>query len=75
MQEGTTYLLFLSEAPGGRAFVTTGQAQGVFEIPTSEGSRTVKPHTGIMRDPMWKYQNMDVKVFLREVRKAIKKGS
>lgn len=75
MQEGTTYLLFLNEAAGGRAFVTTGQAQGVFEIPTSEGSRTVKTHTGVMRDPMWKYQNMDVKVFLREVRKAIKKGS
>ena len=72
MQEGTTYLLFLSDGEGGGSFVTTGQAQGVWEIPTSEDSRTVKAHTGIMNDPMWKYQNMNVRAFLREVRVAVK---
>lgn len=75
MQNGTTYLLFLNEAPGGGSFVTTGEAQGLFEIPTGEGSRTIKTYTGIMRDPMWKYQNMDVRAFLKEVRLAIKKES
>jgi hypothetical protein len=72
MQEGTAYLLFLSDGEGGSSFVTTGQAQGVWEIPTTADSRTVKAHTGIINDPMWKYQNMDVSVFLREVRKAVK---
>lgn len=75
MQNGTTYLLFLNEAPGGGTFVTTGEAQGLFEIPTGEGSRTVKTHVGILRDPMWKYQNMDVRAFLKELRKAVKNSA
>lgn len=73
MQNETAYLLFLNDAPNGESFVTTGEAQGLFEIPTGEGSRTIKTNTGAMRDPIWKYQNMEVRAFLKEVRKAVKK--
>jgi hypothetical protein len=73
MQEGTTYLLFLNQPALGQPFVTTGAAQGLFEIPTTQGSRVVKTHTGILKDPIWKYNGMDVKAFLKEVRQAIKK--
>jgi hypothetical protein len=73
MHEGATYLLFLNDAAGAGSYVTTGQAQGVWEIPTGTTTRTVKAHTGLMNDPMWKYQNMDVKTFLKEVRKATHK--
>lgn len=75
MQSGVTYLLFLS--PGDRSgdYVTTGGAQGLFEIPTDPHNRKVKTHTGLLKDPMWKYQNMDVRDFLKEVRQATKKDS
>jgi len=75
MQEGTTYLLFLTDSDGSGSYFTTGQAQGVWEIPTGTKTRAVKSHTGIMNDPMWKYQNLDVKVFLKEVRQALNKNS
>jgi len=74
MQQGSTYLLFLTETGGARAYVTTGQAQGVWEIPTTTKTRAVKSHTGIMNDPMWRYQNADVKTFLKEVRKSLNKN-
>ena len=73
MQEGATYLLFLTDVGSG-TYLTTGQAQGVWEIPTSSKTRWVKSHTGIINDPMWKYQNMDVKAFLKEVRKSLNKN-
>lgn len=72
MQNGKTYALFLS--PGsGSGFVTTGEAQGLFEIPTTEGDQSVKTHSGIPRDSVGKYQGTDVKTFLRELRQATKK--
>lgn len=55
------------------SFGLTGGAQGVFEIPTTPRDRVVRTHAGIQRDPMWRYQNMDVTAFLREVRQATKK--
>jgi hypothetical protein len=74
MQRGVTYLLFLT--PGDRSgnYVTTGGAQGLFEIPTDPRNRKVKTHTGLLKDAIWKYQDMDVKDFLRAVRRATKKG-
>jgi hypothetical protein len=75
MQNGTTYLLFLSDAPGGRSFFTTGEAQGLFEIPTTEDGRVVKTHSGVMNDPVWKYHNMDVKAFFKELRQVFKKDA
>jgi hypothetical protein len=73
MENGKTYALFLS--PNGRSgsFVTTGEAQGLFEIPTTKDSSAVKTHSGLLTDPMWKYHNTDVKAFLRELRRATKK--
>jgi hypothetical protein len=74
MQQGATYLLFLNQAAADQPFVTTGAAQGLFEIPTTLNSRVVKTHTGVLKDPIWKYNGMDVKAFLKEVRQAVKKA-
>jgi len=73
MQNGKTYVLFLSPGASSRTFLTTGEAQGVYEIPTAEGPRTVASNSGIWRDPVWKYNGTDVKSFLRELRAATQK--
>jgi hypothetical protein len=73
MQNGKTYALFLSPGSERGLFVTTGEAQGLFEIPTTEDDQTVKAHSGIPRDPIGKYEGTDVKTFLRELRQATKK--
>lgn len=75
MQGGATYLLFLSPGDRNGDYVTTGGAQGLFEIPTDPHNRKVRTHTGLLKDPMWKYQNMDVRDFLKEVHQATKKDS
>ncbi|HEX8140788.1 MAG TPA: hypothetical protein VF544_24690 [Pyrinomonadaceae bacterium] len=74
MQKGVTYLLFLTPGDHSGNFITTGGAQGLFEIPTDPHNRKVKTHTGLLKDAIWKYQDMDVKDFLRAVRRATKKG-
>ncbi len=73
MQNGKTYALFLSPGSENGLFVTTGEAQGLFEIPTTEFDQTVKTHSGIPRHSVGKYQGTDVKTFLRELRQATKK--
>lgn len=74
MQSGMTYLLFLTSGDHAGNYFTTGGAQGLFEIPTDPHNRKVKTHTGLLRDSIWKYQDMDVKDFLRAVRRATRKG-
>ena len=54
-------------------FTTTGEAQGLFEIPTTKNIQTVSVHTGIKDDAMLKYHKMNVRAFLKEVRRATKK--
>jgi hypothetical protein len=73
MQSGLTYLLFLSPGDHSGNYVTTGGAQGIFEIPTGLHNRKVKVHTGLLKDAVWKYHDMDVKDFLKAVRRAFKK--
>lgn len=73
MQNGKTYALFLTSGSGNDLFVTTGEAQGIFEIPTTQDDRIVKSHSGIPQDPVWKYHGTPVKAFLEELRKATKK--
>ena len=70
MMTGKTYVLFLSptERPG--VFVTTGEAQGVFEIPTTRDNRIIQTHAGLPKDPMWKYNGTDPKTFFKELRKV-----
>ena len=70
MQEGKAYALFLRPRGWGNSFVTTGGPQGVFEIPTTRDSRAVRAHSGLPNDPMWRYHNVDVRAFLREVRRV-----
>ena len=74
MESGKAYALFLTGGRSG-AFVTTGNAQGLFEIPTTKDSRVVKTHSGNPGDPIWKYNGMDVKAFLAELRQATGKAS
>ncbi len=75
MSQGATYLLFLNRVAGSSSFKTTGEAKGVFEIPTDSDNRNIRIHTGISEDPIHKYQNMNVIEFLKEIRKAVKKAS
>lgn len=70
MQNGKTYALFLQAGDGNGRFVTTGEAQGVFEIPTTQDDRTVKTHSGIQSHSVRKYHRQDVKTFLRELRQV-----
>lgn len=70
MQEGKAYALFLQQKNLGSKYVTVGQAQGIFEIPTTREDRTVKSHVGLMNDPMWKYQGMEVQNFIAEIKRA-----
>jgi len=39
--------LFLQPDAGTRRFTTTGEAQGVIEIPTTPEDRTIKTHSGL----------------------------
>lgn len=71
MQDGRTYALFLAPK-NNKAFVPTGGPQGIFEIPTTSVTRAVKSHTLVLNDPMFKYNGMDVKVFFKELRRAVK---
>jgi hypothetical protein len=70
MQEGKAYALFLQHRSVGSNFVTVGEAQGIFEIPTTREDRAVKTHVGLMNDPMWKYQGMEVRNFIPELKRA-----
>ena len=71
MQDGKTYALFLA-TKANNAFVPIGGPQGIFEIPTTNVTRAVKPHTLIPNDPMLKYNGMNVKDFFKELRGAVK---
>jgi hypothetical protein len=75
MMNGKAYVLFLNQStPRADRFVTTGEAQGLFEIPTTpQESRTVRPSTGLPNDSMSKYSTMNVKDFFRELRKVTNK--
>jgi len=73
MQNSKTYALFLSPGEGSGSFVTTGEAQGLFEIPTTQNDRVVRTHSGLPRDPIAKYQGVDVKTFLKELRQVTNK--
>jgi len=70
MMNGKTYLLFLN-ANENRPFTITGGPRGLFEIPTDTTTRLVTSHSMIERDPMRNYNDMDVIVFLREVKQAV----
>jgi len=69
MLNGQTYALFLKADEAGN-FSTVGEAQGLFGIPTTGDDQAVSIHTGIKGDAMLKYNNMDVRTFLKEVRRA-----
>jgi hypothetical protein len=70
MQQGLTYALFLKPGPRSGGFSPTGEAQGVFEIPTTEGNRVVKTYSGLRQDRIHKYHDMDVSKFFKELRKV-----
>jgi hypothetical protein len=70
MINGKTYLLYLS-ANENRPFTITGGPRGVFEIPTDATTRLVTSHSMIEGDPMRNYNQVDVIVFLREVKQAV----
>ena len=70
MQNGKTYALFLQPEGGSSRFITTGEAQGVIEIPTTREDRTVKTHSGLPNQLIRKYNGQDVKVFFRELRQV-----
>ncbi|MDX6696295.1 MAG: hypothetical protein QOF02_3898 [Blastocatellia bacterium] len=81
MQGGHAYALFLTPSLTAGTYNTTGEAQGLFEIPTTKENSIVKP--GINGGPTItgplapaaksgapKYAAMDVKTFLTELRQA-----
>jgi hypothetical protein len=70
MMTGKTYVLFLSPGETAGHFVVTGESQGIFEIPTTKQDRKIQTHSGIPNDPVWKYNGMDVKSFLVELRRV-----
>ena len=70
MINGKTYLLYLS-ANENRPFTITGGPRGLFQIPTDSTNRMVTSHSMIEGDPMRNYNEMDVIVFLREVKQAV----
>lgn len=73
MHDGKTYALFLVAKDG--AFEPLSGPQGIFEIPTTTVTRAVKSHTLVPNDPMLKYNEMDVKDFFKNLRRAIKDNS
>lgn len=70
MQNGKTYTLFLQSGTAGAPFINTGEAQGVFEIPTTREDRLVKVHSGIPGNAVRKYHGQNVKNFLSELRRV-----
>jgi hypothetical protein len=70
MQNGKSYALFLQSGTVKGRFVTTGEAQGLVEIPTDSSDRTVKTSSGIQSHPIRRYNGQDVKTFLRELRQV-----
>lgn len=70
MMNGKTYLLYLN-ANENRPFTITGGPRGVFQIPTDDTNRLVTSHSMIENDPMRNYNEMDVTVFLREVKQTV----
>ena len=70
MLNGQTYALFLKAGDGPGDFTTVGEAQGLFGIPTTGDNDAVSIHTGIKGDAMLKYNHMNVRAFLQEVRRA-----
>lgn len=70
MQEGKAYALFLTPESRAGLFSTTGEDQGFFEIPTDKDAKTIRVSSGIAEHQIRKYQGMDVKEFLRELRKV-----
>ena len=70
MQNGKSYALFLQPGNVKGQFVTTGEAQGLVEIPTDASDRTVKTSSGIQSHPIRRYNGQDVKAFLRELRQV-----
>lgn len=72
MQNDKTYLLFLKQEQG-RPFTTVGGPRGLFQIPTDATSRKVQAHTLIANDPLLKYNDVEVRAFLRELRKSFSK--
>ena|SRR5215831_6731674 len=72
MENGKTYVLFLrSGQPGSEKFITTGAAQGLFEVP-SDGSG-VKPHGSSINNVCKENQGKPITTFLKEVRAFAKK--
>jgi len=73
MLNNKTYALFLTPRGNERngTFQTTGGPQGVFDIPTTSSSRVVKSHSALEKDPIWKYHDMEVRAFLRQLRQAV----
>lgn len=74
MQNNKTYALFLQSGPVNGSLTTTGEAQGVFEIPTTRDDRLVKVHSGIPGHSIRKYHGTDVKKFLGELRRVTGKA-
>ena len=71
MMGGKAYALFLTPAPRAGAYATTGEAEGLFEVPmTAKDIQTVQTHSGLPNDPIWKYQGKDAKAFFKELRQA-----
>jgi hypothetical protein len=74
MMNGKAYALFLTATSNSGQFVTTGEAQGLFEIPmTLKDSMIIQTHSGLPGDPISKYSTMDARDFLRELRRVTKK--
>jgi hypothetical protein len=73
MQNGKTYALFLTQVGANGSFITTGDGQGIFEIPTTPGTNVVQSHSGIVGDAVRKYQGRSVKAFLQELRQVTNK--
>ena len=71
MMSGTAYALFLRATPRSGVFVTTGEAQGLFEIPkTVQDNQMIQTHTGLPNDPIWRYHRADARTFFKELRRV-----
>lgn len=71
MMDGKAYALFLTATPRPGIFVTTGEAQGLFEVPKrAEDGMIVQAHTGLLNDPVAKYHNGDAREFFKELRRV-----
>lgn len=70
MLNGKKYALFLNRPGQQGEYLTTGGAQGVFEIP-ADGSG-ISTASGRLYDPVWQYQGMPAKDFMGLARQALK---